>query len=399
MKTIFLNLIPFLAFGLLLLFCYSICKNISFENPEDEEQVESETQNANNTSRTLDLANLTEKEKETRRFHILNSLIIKRVVSNPEMNKDVGLYKDEQKHINHVHNSKHKLPSNMNNSNHSFNSLASSLHNKSNHKSIRYVKSKHRMNDSTHSVNSLSGHNRSLHRSISHAFSRNMLRDRIDSTNSLSSSTHSQNIFVSSLSTLSLSGLRDKISRKKTQEVHVLSGTCGICLCKFEKGEEICWSPNKLCKHSFHKECVLEWLMKHNDCPICRNDFLVDNDSDSIVDSISSQNANVITCHEDEEYISVEVPLQEIQEDAVSMDDVGLDIELGTSRHSQAPNNSIHVKSMMGSFMVNSNFESSCEPTNQSSNESNIVCEEGNNDQLVPKDQTHINDVELDIET
>lgn len=50
--------------------------------------------------------------------------------------------------------------------------------------------------------------------------------------------------------------------------------SCSICLCPFEPAEEICWSSNKRCKHSFHKNCMSEWLQRHSDCPQCRQDYL-----------------------------------------------------------------------------------------------------------------------------
>lgn len=50
--------------------------------------------------------------------------------------------------------------------------------------------------------------------------------------------------------------------------------SCSICLCPFEPAEEICWSSNKRCKHSFHKDCMSEWLQRHEDCPQCRQDYL-----------------------------------------------------------------------------------------------------------------------------
>lgn len=50
--------------------------------------------------------------------------------------------------------------------------------------------------------------------------------------------------------------------------------TCTICLCEYEEGEEIASSPNSKCTHTYHKECIVEWLMKHDNCPCCRVDYL-----------------------------------------------------------------------------------------------------------------------------
>lgn len=49
---------------------------------------------------------------------------------------------------------------------------------------------------------------------------------------------------------------------------------CPICLGEFEVGQDICRSPNEKCSHIFHVHCVVPWLLKNNDCPCCREDYL-----------------------------------------------------------------------------------------------------------------------------
>lgn len=42
---------------------------------------------------------------------------------------------------------------------------------------------------------------------------------------------------------------------------------CAICQCPFEVGHK----SNKLhCKHTFHQDCLLQWIVKKNTCPVCR---------------------------------------------------------------------------------------------------------------------------------
>jgi hypothetical protein len=51
---------------------------------------------------------------------------------------------------------------------------------------------------------------------------------------------------------------------------------CAVCLCSYEEGETVVWSSNRACKHAFHQECVIEWLIKMQDgtpCPCCRQEF------------------------------------------------------------------------------------------------------------------------------
>ena len=53
---------------------------------------------------------------------------------------------------------------------------------------------------------------------------------------------------------------------------------CPICMETYKVGEEIAWSKNEDCCHAFHLDCISEWLMDNDDCPMCRRAFLeVDN--------------------------------------------------------------------------------------------------------------------------
>ena len=54
-----------------------------------------------------------------------------------------------------------------------------------------------------------------------------------------------------------------------------LPDVCPICWSDFDHGEEVCWSPNANCKHAFHVECMMQWLMRPKDhCPLCRCNYL-----------------------------------------------------------------------------------------------------------------------------
>jgi hypothetical protein len=52
---------------------------------------------------------------------------------------------------------------------------------------------------------------------------------------------------------------------------------CTICLEGHEEKDEICSSRNKLCPHKFHLDCMVSWLMDHDECPVCRAPYLVEN--------------------------------------------------------------------------------------------------------------------------
>jgi hypothetical protein len=38
--------------------------------------------------------------------------------------------------------------------------------------------------------------------------------------------------------------------------------TCDICLLGYEVGDEVAWSPNNDCSHTYHKDCVLDWYVQ-----------------------------------------------------------------------------------------------------------------------------------------
>jgi len=53
---------------------------------------------------------------------------------------------------------------------------------------------------------------------------------------------------------------------------------CPICCETYVNGDDVAWSRNEHCWHAYHTDCILEWLLKHDDCPICRNGFGLDQD-------------------------------------------------------------------------------------------------------------------------
>ena len=51
--------------------------------------------------------------------------------------------------------------------------------------------------------------------------------------------------------------------------------TCQICIEKYKSGDDIAWSKNEDCFHAYHLECIEDWLMSNDDCPMCRRNYLV----------------------------------------------------------------------------------------------------------------------------
>jgi galactose-1-phosphate uridylyltransferase len=38
------------------------------------------------------------------------------------------------------------------------------------------------------------------------------------------------------------------------------------------------YAKQQHCTHCFHKDCILQWLENHNDCPFCRVDMITDSE-------------------------------------------------------------------------------------------------------------------------
>lgn len=49
---------------------------------------------------------------------------------------------------------------------------------------------------------------------------------------------------------------------------------CAICLSAFHEGTPVCSSIHSDCNHCYHKDCIIPWLLKHEDCPYCRGQYI-----------------------------------------------------------------------------------------------------------------------------
>jgi hypothetical protein len=78
--------------------------------------------------------------------------------------------------------------------------------------------------------------------------------------------------YKSSLAVLSVAGNESSSFRKVFQKFS--PDCCSICLEEFRNGDEMCASPNQACSHVFHRDCILDWLLTHEICPICRRNYL-----------------------------------------------------------------------------------------------------------------------------
>lgn len=67
--------------------------------------------------------------------------------------------------------------------------------------------------------------------------------------------------------------LARRLSASLNKSQNDFNNTCFLCLEEYHTGEKVCCSRNEACTHGFHKECIVEWLMTRDVCPLCREDF------------------------------------------------------------------------------------------------------------------------------
>jgi hypothetical protein len=69
------------------------------------------------------------------------------------------------------------------------------------------------------------------------------------------------------------SSLKDKVLLSRT-----VDEGCTICLNPYELRESVSWSSNVSCVHTFHEQCITEWLSRKRNksfaCPCCRQNFV-----------------------------------------------------------------------------------------------------------------------------
>lgn len=70
------------------------------------------------------------------------------------------------------------------------------------------------------------------------------------------------------------------------KSIKTFSNSCVICLEEYREGDTITWSSNNNCCHAFHRDCLINYLVKVKEedtypCPCCRQNFFLHNESDN----------------------------------------------------------------------------------------------------------------------
>mmetsp|Transcript_16978 Transcript_16978/g.23300 ORF Transcript_16978/g.23300 Transcript_16978/m.23300 type:complete len:290 (-) Transcript_16978:311-1180(-) len=93
--------------------------------------------------------------------------------------------------------------------------------------------------------------------------------------------------------TLEASFQNENAANTTTEEEGYNESTCAICINDY--GQEDIVMHGTSCQHIFHKECLLEWLDKHDVCPTCRKDMMTSDEFKNAAKSVlNAERANEI---------------------------------------------------------------------------------------------------------
>ena len=123
---------------------------------------------------------------------------------------------------------------------------------------------------------------RSIYDDLEAANSKRSIHHEYDLQDEISKPDNSKtNLFVENLKTWRPSRWINAEAESEDEESGTLYSpkSCSICLEPYREGDDICWSQNEKCAHVYHLDCIVDWLMNSNECPLCRADYLKEEDS------------------------------------------------------------------------------------------------------------------------
>lgn len=103
---------------------------------------------------------------------------------------------------------------------------------------------------------------------------------------------------------------------------------CDICQEEYVQGDIMAASPNPDCSHMFHQHCIVEWLMDHDVCPICRRNYLGEGDKEAAAEEDTQNDTGVV----DDEGPTANATEESDAQTGAEADDVEIGDESATRR-------------------------------------------------------------------
>lgn len=136
------------------------------------------------------------------------------------------------------------------------------------------------------------------------------------------------------------------VQKDNNQEDQCLGIDCSVCLNHFNVGDELAWSRKLKCQHVFHSDCLIPWLMKHEECPVCRTKLIDDED---LLDNEISEEGSIASTGDGEASTTAEISIVSIGNEEVS-----------TTAHDEesnvSPSGSFFVANGLVSFVRNTHY-------------------------------------------
>eukprot|EP00934_Nitzschia_sp_Nitz4_P001032 Nitzschia sp. Nitz4//scaffold67_size101165//89606//91117//NITZ4_004543-RA/size101165-augustus-gene-0.17-mRNA-1//1//CDS//3329556516//1032//frame0 len=123
-------------------------------------------------------------------------------------------------------------------------------------------------------------------------------------------------------------------------KTRLVPNVCSICLGNYQVGTPLVWSNNEACEHVFHEQCILQWLLKQREgplCPCCRRDFVLDpyDLEDEETDNMFARTNTGDTSDDDADYAMDDFTDDRTPYLRSSLDDLVNQLESGTRSQSE----------------------------------------------------------------
>lgn len=103
---------------------------------------------------------------------------------------------------------------------------------------------------------------------------------------------YSEEMIIRHLKLQKYSDLINQDNDNEESNIIIEEKCCSICLNEYEDADVVSKSYNDKCLHIFHKDCIVEWLLNHSDCPCCRHPYILPQNNNNTSSSSTSSSSS-----------------------------------------------------------------------------------------------------------